>query len=135
MITEKNESKDLTKYISNQKWNNDKCRCECKKHYLREKDYISNPAICSCENGKYLARIIDNSVVTCDEVIDVEETKTVTTNFNDKSAIGKSNFFYILRAFLLIPIVLLIAPSIYYYLTKYKSKQTYYITNDKLIYD
>ena len=27
------------------------------------------------ENGKYLANIIDDSVITCDEIIDVEETK------------------------------------------------------------
>ena len=42
-----------------------------------------NSAICSCENGKYLASIIDDdSVVTCDGV--VEEKKTVPTNFNKK---------------------------------------------------
>ena len=47
MITGINESKTLTKYISceckcefdkkcnsNQWWNNDKCRCDCKKHHL-----------------------------------------------------------------------------------------------------
>ena len=47
--------------------------------YLK-KDYICNPATCSRENGKYLTSIIDNSVMTCDEVI--EEIKTVTANFN-----------------------------------------------------
>ena len=42
-----------------------------------------NSAICSCKNGKYLASIIDDdSVVTCDGV--VEEKKTVPTNFNKK---------------------------------------------------
>ena len=25
---------------SNQWWNNDKCRCECKKHHICEKDVI-----------------------------------------------------------------------------------------------
>ena len=52
MITGINESKTLTKHVScerkckhagrkcnsNQWWNNDKCRCECKKHHIREKD-------------------------------------------------------------------------------------------------
>ena len=52
MITGVNESKTLTKYISseckckfegrkynlNQKWNNDKCWCECKKYDIYEKD-------------------------------------------------------------------------------------------------
>ena len=51
MITGTNKSKTLTKHISgeckceidgrkcnlNQKWNNDKCRCKCKKHYTCEK--------------------------------------------------------------------------------------------------
>ena len=31
-----------------------------------------NPATCSCENCKYLASIIDNSVIACDEIMDVE---------------------------------------------------------------
>ena len=54
----------------NQWWNNDKCRYECKKHDICEKDYTQNPATCSCKNGKYLASIIDDSVITCDEIID-----------------------------------------------------------------
>ena len=33
-----------------------------------DKDYIWNPATCSCENDKHLASIIDDSVITCDEV-------------------------------------------------------------------
>ena len=40
-----------------------------------QKNYIWNPATYSCENGKYVASIIDDSVVICDETI--EETKTV----------------------------------------------------------
>ena len=59
MITRINESKKLTKHIScqckfkfdgikcnsNQWWNKDKCRCECKKH-ICERDYILNPSTC-----------------------------------------------------------------------------------------
>ena len=51
---------------SNQKWNNDKCWCECK----QEQDYIRNPSTWNCENGKYLAIIIDDSVITCDQIIE-----------------------------------------------------------------
>ena len=29
-----------------------------------------NPSTCSCENLKYLAKMIDDSVITCDEIID-----------------------------------------------------------------
>ena len=57
MITGINESKTLTKHISceckckfdgrkcnsNQKWNNDKCRCECKKtSYMWKRLYLES---------------------------------------------------------------------------------------------
>ena len=64
IITRTNESKTLTEQISckskykfdgkscnsDQWWNNDKCRCECKKCDACEKDYVWNLAICNCEN-------------------------------------------------------------------------------------
>ena len=53
-----------------------------------DKVNIWNPATCSCKNGKYLATVTDDSVITCDKTIDVEETRTVGTNFNEK----KCNF-------------------------------------------
>ena len=144
MITGINESKTLTKHISceckcrfdgrkcnsNQWWNNNKCWCECKKYNISEKDYIWNPATCNCENGKYLASIMDDSTIICDEVINADskqsltddyETSTIPTNFNEKKATCKTQNFYILLAFLLITIALLIAVSIYCYLIKYQT--------------
>ena len=73
-----------TKCDSNQWWNNNKCRCECKKH-ICEKD-VWNPSTCICENGKYFANIMDDSVIMCDEVIE----KTIPTNFNEKKATCKT---------------------------------------------
>ena len=83
MIIAINESKNLkgisckckrelngTKCNSTQWWNNDKCWCQCKKHHICEKDYVWNPATCNCENGKYLASIMDDSAIMCDEVIE-----------------------------------------------------------------
>ena len=84
MITGINESKTLTNHISceckcnfdgnkcnsNQWWNDDKCRWGCKKHHKCEKDYIWNPATCSCENGKYLASIMNDSAIMCHEFIE-----------------------------------------------------------------
>ena len=89
MITGQNESETITNHISceykcksdgrkcnsNQKWNNDICWCKCKKHHICGKDCTWNPVTFSCKNGKYLGSIIDNSVITCDEIIEVE-TKT-----------------------------------------------------------
>ena len=71
MINGTNESRVLTKYMSwkykckfvgrkcnsNQKRNNNKCRCEFKnlrKHYVCKKGYDWNPSTCTYENGKYL---------------------------------------------------------------------------------
>ena len=54
------------KFKSNQIWNNVKCRCECVKHQIGEKEYILSPAACSCKNRKHLASIIDDSGTTCD---------------------------------------------------------------------
>ena len=102
-----------------------------------EKDHVVNPVTCSCENGNYLANIMDDSAISCDEVKDVgeeaksnveaktsgEKTKTITTNFNEKKATGKTQNLYILFAFLLITIALLIDVSIYCYLIKYQAKQ------------
>ena len=108
MITRLNESKTLATHIScepkckfdgricnsNQWWNNDKCRCECKKHRICKKDYIWNLSTCICENGKYLASIMDNSVITCDEIIE----ETVPTN-SYKKVFYKTQNIYILLAF------------------------------------
>ena len=61
---------DGRKCNSNQKWNKDKCLCECNnsKKYVCKKDYIWYPARCSCENGICLGSIIGDLVVMCDEL-------------------------------------------------------------------
>ena len=117
---------DKTNCKSNKQWNNDKCQCECKKHHICEKEYVWNPATCSCENGKYLASIVDDSVITCDDVI---ESYNKEINLNEKKAICKTQNFYILLAFLLITIALLIAVSTYCYLIKYQGKHLLPLSN------
>ena len=77
--------------------------------------YVVNPAPCNCENGKYLASIMDDSTIMCDEIIE----EPVPTNLNENKANCKTPNFYILLAILLITIALLIAVSIYSYLIKY----------------
>ena len=94
----------------------------CAKTYI----YIWNPNTCTCENGKYLGSIINDSLITCDEII--EATKAIPT----KTIAIK--IFYILFAFLLITIAQLISNSIYYYLIKYRPKEhllQYHETNNK----
>ena len=58
-----------------------------------KKDYICNPATCSCKNSKYLASIIDDSVISCDEI--KEETKTIPTNFDEKKQpVQQKNLYF-----------------------------------------
>ena len=86
MITEMNELQTLTKHISygckckfdgrkhnSDQWqNNDKHRCDCKKHNIWEKVNVWNRATGRYENGKYLLNIMDDSAVICDKIIDAE---------------------------------------------------------------
>ena len=147
LITGINESKTLKNHISceckckfdrrnfnsEQYWNNDKYQCECKRCHLCENDYVWNPDIYNCENGKYLASIMDDSTIMCDEIIELYKEET---NFNGRKAACKTQNFYILLTFLLITIALLIAVSIYCYLTKYQGKQKtvlpFHNTNNQL---
>ena len=123
MITGINKSKTLTKHISYEckcnfyktKWksnqlpNNDECQYECIKIHVCEKEYVWNPGTFNRENGKYLASIMDKTI--CDETIDVK-----VTNFNEQNITCKTKRFYILIAFVLITIKLVIAVSIFCYL-------------------
>ena len=110
---------DRKKCNSNQIWNNDKCRCECKnpRKIVCDKGHIWDSATSSCENGRYARDIIDDSVITCNKIL--EPTKSIPTNFNEKKVICKTKNFYILLVFLLIPMTLLIAVSIYFFI-KYR---------------
>ena len=69
---------DGRKCNSNQKWINNKCWCECKnpKEYNTfEKDYIWNPVICSFKTVEYLENTIEDSVITCNKVINDAENQ------------------------------------------------------------
>ena len=50
-----------------------------------EKDYIWNPFTCSCKNGKKLVSIMDDSVITYDEII----TEATSDNKEEKKDSGK----------------------------------------------
>ena len=67
---------DGTKFNSNQRWNNEEYRCECKKRYVCGRDYAWNPVTYNCENGKYLASILNMSTSTSDEIIDSYDEDT-----------------------------------------------------------
>ena len=94
-LTRRNEVKMLVKHISydckckfnsstcnsNQKWNNGKCPCECKKYCSCKKDYSWNPSICTCENSEYLKSIAHTLVMVCNEIINATDiVSTYVTN-------------------------------------------------------
>ena len=77
---------------------------------------------------------MDESAGTCDKFVESydEEKKLIQTNFSEKKATCEMQNFYILLAFLLMTIALMIALSIYYYLIKYWTKKNiYYISRHK----
>ena len=53
----------------------------------------------------------------------MKKHKTIPTNFDEKKVTCKTQSFYILFAFLLIAIALLVAVSTYYCLVKYQAKK------------
>ena len=72
---------------------------------MYKKDYVWNPATCNYKNGEYLASVIADSVIICDEIIDT--TKTVPTKTALTTTVPKkstSTNFYILLTLLLITI-------------------------------
>ena len=158
MITRIYGAKILVKHIScdceskfnssrcnlNQRWNNDKCQCECKKYHTCKKDHNWNPSTCICEKGKYLKSIADASVISCNEIISIPDnastnvTSTVTTNMTDTvptnvtrtvpiNADDKKVRYkiddYLLHMVLLVIIVLFIIVIICYDYAKHRSKQ------------
>ena len=60
-----------------------------------EKEYVWSPTTCICENGKYLASIMDDSAIICDEVIKScnKEVKTFPTFFNEKIKFVKQRIY------------------------------------------
>ena len=98
-----------------------------------KKDYVWNLATCNWENEKYLASIMDD-LELC--VIKLQSHTRKKKILMKKRAACETQNFYILLAFLLITIALLIAVSIYSYLIKYRAKQKYILpfnfTNNKL---
>ena len=63
-----------------------------------------------CENGRCAKSVIDDSVITCDEITETTKStiaktvaaKSVLTNLNEKKVICKIKNVYILLSFLLI---------------------------------
>ena len=42
-----------------------------------KKDYSWNPSACVCEKSKYLKRIVDDSVIVCDYILNVTDSVSI----------------------------------------------------------
>ena len=71
---------------------------------------------------------MDDSTIMCDKVTE----ETVSINLNENKVNCRTQNFYILLAFVLITIALLIAVSIYCSLLKYQGKGKYLLPFHKL---
>ena len=64
--------------------------------YIYTYIYIWNSARCICENGKYLKTTIDDSVITCDEIIDATDslsTNVINTMSANVTSLASINFY------------------------------------------
>ena len=116
-------------FNSNQKWNNQKCHCECKNYHKCRKDYSWNPSTCTFEKSNYLESIGDTSVMDCDEIILVMDI--LSAKIENTVAINKTKNYHsktvrdccILHTFLLGIILLLIITIISCHFAKHRLKQ------------
>ena len=58
-----------------------------KKHYICEKEYAWIPSTCICENVKYLAGIMDDLAIICDEVIEADAKLSLNNNGEERKII------------------------------------------------
>ena len=120
----------LDKIICNskQRWNKDKCRCECKELIDKgvcDKGFIWNPSNCECECdkscniGEYLdysnckcrKKLVDPLVEECTKNID--ETKLVNITVKNENK-DKCNSYVVYRMLFFILFVIIIVIRIYF---------------------
>ena len=80
---------------------------------------------CGCENDENLGSGTNDSVVTCDRIM--EQTKNETIIFNNKKSYMWKRLLLYFTCFLLATILLLIDINIYYYYWDIKQKQNEWI--------
>ena len=85
------------------------------KHSVYEKGYVKNSSVCACKINKYLK---DNDYMKSF----IYDSLIIHDEINDKKSTYKMDY-YILHAFLLVNILLLMIVIICYYCIKHQSKQ------------
>ena len=125
---------------SKKRWNEDKCRCECKEFIDKgvcDKGFIWNPSNCececdkSCDIGEYLnyskckcrKKLFDKSVEDC--TVNIDEVKINNENENENKSKYSFSIVYIV-CIVLFSIILMISTLIGIYFAYYKYKNNKY---------
>ena len=131
--------------VSNDKhrWNNDKCRRECKELIDKGKcddGFIWNHSICECDKsfdvGEYLdyenckcrKRLFDKLVLKCeDEILDTTDTISIT--YVKETCKNNCLIYIILLKIMCLILLAIVSISCYYYYTRYWTKREYSMSN------
>ena len=122
----------LNKIICNnkQKWNKDKCRCECKKLIGKgayNKGYIFNPSNCKCEcdkscktsqcldylDCKYKKKIIDLIVEKCTEYDNKTKIVNKTDNKTDNEIIVTKTVKNSCKVYIILTLISIVISAVY----------------------
>ena len=113
-----------------QRWNEDKCRCECKELIDKgrcEKGFIWNPSNCECEcdkpcdvreyldyeNCKCRKKLVDKLVKKCSE--NIHENEMISVSLNDYESVCGSFAIYIVLFFITFLIIIDISSAFIYF--------------------
>ena len=127
-----------------QRWNEDKCECECKELIDKnacDKGFFWNPCNCECECdksydiGEYLGyknckcrkKLIDPLVEECTENIDETKINNETKLTNENKNENKYSFFVVYIALFSIIFIINIGIDIYFVYHKYVNRNKYYL--------
>ena len=109
-----------------QRWNNDKCRSECKKlidNGRCDKGFVWNPSYCECDVGEYLdyqnckcrKRLIEKLVEECNENTDGNKIIYDSTLNDYKHFCGSGTIHIVLLAVFFIISISITSVSIYFH--------------------
>ena len=62
---------------SSQKWNNKTCQCERENYSKCKIDYSWNPSTCTWENSKNLKIFVDDSMIVCCHIMNINKYYTI----------------------------------------------------------
>ena len=139
---------DASVWNNKQRWNNDKCRCECKEWIDKgvcDKRYAWNPRNCECEcdkscdfgeylyyeNGKCRKRFVDELAEECNENIDETKLTEIALFEHKKECVCYYTVFIVLSGIFL---KICIGISTYFAYYKYMNRNKENVSINDYVY-